>query len=110
MILPNDGKVSVVADSDLLFLKKEVNRNKGALVTCKSTNEDILADALDMNKEKLMDRNIEVEDLAVSRQMLKALQKIETVDIPRIKRNVDQLEAFTLKNLKNTLNDDNKKS
>jgi hypothetical protein len=44
------------------------------------------------------------------RQNLKALQKMESVDIPRIKRNIDQLEAFTLKNLRNTLNDDNKKS
>ena len=110
MIVPNDGKISVIADPDLLFLKKEVNRNKGALVTLKASNEDILGDAQDMNKEKLIDRNVEVEDLAVSKQMLKALQKIESVDIPRIKRNIDQLEAFTLKNLKNTLNDDNKKS
>lgn len=45
MILPNDGKVSVIADPDLLFLKKEVNRNKGALVTSKASNDDILADA-----------------------------------------------------------------
>ena len=89
MIVPNNGKISVIADPDLLFLKKEVNRNKGALVTIKASNEDILGDAQDMNKEKLIDRNVEVEDLAVSKQMLKALQKIESVDIPRIKRNID---------------------
>ena len=35
---------------------------------------------------------------------------METVDLPRIKRNVEQIEAFTIKNLKNTLNDDNKRS
>ena len=110
VIMPNDGKFSVIADPDLLFLKKELNRNKGSLLTYKSSNDDILSDALDMKKEKLLDKNIEPEDLAVSKQMLKSLQKIESVDIPRIKRNIDQLEGFTIKNLKNTLNDDNKKS
>ena len=71
--MPNDGKFSVIADPDLLFLKKELNRNKGSLLTYKVSNDDILSDALDMNKEKLLDKNIEPEDLAVSKQMLKSL-------------------------------------
>jgi hypothetical protein len=44
------------------------------------------------------------------RQNLIALQKIDAVDIERIARNIDLLEGFTIKNLKNTLNEDNKKS
>ena len=59
--------MSVIADPDLLFLKKEVNRNKGALVTSRASNDDILADAQDMNKEKLLANSVELEDLAVSR-------------------------------------------
>ena len=63
-----------------------------------------------MIKEKQRDSNIEVEDLQQMRQNLRALQKIEVTDLTRIIRNIDQLEGFILKNLKNTLNDDNKKS
>jgi hypothetical protein len=44
------------------------------------------------------------------RENLKALQKIDSVDNPRIKRNIDMLEGFSVKSLKNQLNDDNKKS
>jgi uncharacterized protein YpuA (DUF1002 family) len=32
------------------------------------------------------------------------------LEIPRAKKDIDQLEAYTIKSLKNKLNDDNKKS
>jgi len=35
---------------------------------------------------------------------------MDTIDIPRIKRNIDNLEGFSLKSLKNKINDDNKRS
>jgi len=38
------------------------------------------------------------------------LEKIDTVDVPRITRAIDALEGFSVKALKNILNEDNKKS
>jgi hypothetical protein len=73
MILPNDGSASVIADADMLFLKKEVSRNKYSLQCAKACNDEILADSQEMSKEKLMDRTIEVGDLQQMRQNLKAL-------------------------------------
>lgn len=63
MIIPNEGKVSVIAVPDMLFLKQEVARNKYSIQSCKSEIEEILADSQDMIKEKQRDSNIEVEDL-----------------------------------------------
>lgn len=54
--------------------------------------------------------DIQQDDLQQLRAHLKSLEKLSGIDIPRIKRNIDQLEAFSLKALKNQLNDDNKKS
>ena len=38
------------------------------------------------------------------------LEKQDQRDVPRIKKNIDDLEGFGLKNLKNQVNDENKKS
>ena len=63
MIVPNEGNVSVIADSDLLFLKKEVSRNRNTLQSAKASNAELLADSQVMNNEKLKDSYIEVENL-----------------------------------------------
>jgi len=73
MIVPNEGNVSVIADSDLLFLKKEVSRNRNTLQSAKASNAELLADSQQLTKEKLNDRPIEVEHLQQMRQNLKAL-------------------------------------
>ena len=63
-----------------------------------------------------MDENQESEnlilpnDLAQLEQNLEDLEKQQNVDIPRITEQVDALENFSMKALKNKLNDDNKKS
>lgn len=44
------------------------------------------------------------------KQNLKTLEKQTNVDVPRIKRNIDLLEAYAIKALKTKLNEDNKKS
>lgn len=41
---------------------------------------------------------------------LTTLTTQSTMEIPRIKKNIDQLEAFLVKHLKTKLNDDNKAS
>ena len=54
--------------------------------------------------------DIQLDDVQQLRQHFKSLEKLQGTDVPRIRRNIDQLEAFSLKALKNQLNDDNKKS
>lgn len=61
-------------------------------------------------KAKNKGLSITPEDLHQLKQNLKALEKQLTVDLPRIKKNIDLLEAFAIKALKNKLNEDNKKS
>ena len=56
VMLPNEGRVTTVADNDLLFLKQEVNRNKISLNCVKANNDEVLADSQDVNKEKLIER------------------------------------------------------
>ena len=53
---------------------------------------------------------IEPSDLAQLEQNLSDLEKQQNVDIIRITANIDALENYSLKALKNKLNDDNKKS
>lgn len=54
--------------------------------------------------------DIQLSDVQELRQHFKSLEKLQVTDVPRIKKCIDQLEAFSLKALKNQLNDDNKKS
>jgi len=61
-------------------------------------------------KQKTKTLGISTEELHQLRFNLKSLEKQENVDLPRIKLNIDMLEAFAVKALKNRLNDDNKKS
>jgi len=74
--------------------------------------DDILEDAQAVRDgtQKGSIRDVSVNELQQLRENLKALQKIDSVDNPRIKRNIDMLEGFSVKSLKNQLNDDNKKS
>jgi len=54
--------------------------------------------------------DITLDQLNQLKKNLKTLDKQDAFDVPRIKRNIDQLEGFSQKSLKNQLNDDNKKS
>lgn len=56
------------------------------------------------------DHMIDPLDLDQLNQNLADLEKQHNVDIPKIVKNIDQLENFSMKALKNKLNDDNKKS
>lgn len=103
----------LIPDQDLLFLQKEVHRYDGSLVTLQAQKDETLEDStkidLDM-KAKNKGLTISPEDLHQLRQNLRALEKQLATDIPRIKKNIDLLEAFAIKALKNKLNEDNKKS
>lgn len=95
----------------MIFLKKEVSRNKSALDVVKNMAEEISEDASAVRDgNQRGERIISLNDLQQLREDLKALQKIDSVDNPRIKRNIDMLEGFSVKSLKNQLNEDNKRS
>jgi chromosome segregation ATPase len=109
-----EGEISsLIPDQDLLFLTKESTRYQGSLKSLQSQKDETLdaSTKIDVDmKAKNKGLTIAPEDLHSLRQNLKALEKQLTVDIPRIKKNIDMLEAFAIKALKNKLNEDNKKS
>ena len=101
-----------IPDGDLVFLKKEVARYHAAIETLQAHKDATLEDSNQINNENLknLNKTIDMDDIQKLRQNLKSLQKQDQVDVPRIKRNIDQLEGFCLKALKNQLNDDNRRS
>ena len=53
---------------------------------------------------------VTVSELEEAKEMLKHLEKTDGVEVPALIKNIDNLEQFVLKALKNQLNEDNKKS
>lgn len=50
------------------------------------------------------------EDLEEIKSNFKKVDRLETFELPKIIKNIEGLEMFMIKSLKNQLNDDNKKS
>lgn len=92
-----------IADVDMIFLKKEITRNRSALEVVRNMAVEISEDASTVRdgNQRGVERIISLNDLQQLREDLKALQKIDGVDNPRIKRNIDLLEGFSVKSLKN---------
>ena len=109
-LLDTSGGSQHVADADMLFLKKEVARYRAAISACRGMTNELLDDSVRIkdNGQKQPDGLLSLEDLQSLRANLKGLQKQDGTDVPRITRNIDQLEGFSLKSLKNQLNEDNK--
>lgn len=64
-----------IADVDMIFLKKEISRNKSALEVSRNMADDILEDASAVRdgNQKGSDRNVSVNELQQLRENLKAL-------------------------------------
>lgn len=104
---------SLIPDQDVQFLSREVTRYNASIYTLQAQKDQTLEDSTKIDvdmKARNKGLTISPEDLHSLKQNLKALEKQLTVDLPRIKRNIDALEAFAGKALKNKLNEDNKKS
>ena len=106
-----------IAKADLLFLKKEVTRYDVSIGMVTSICETMIERCQEIKQEKVKNEklpepilDIDPETLHTLGRNLKHLESQDTVEIPRIKKNIDQLEAYNTKALKNKLNDDNKKS
>jgi len=103
----------LITDQDFLFLGKEVVRYQSSLCALQAQKDMTLDDSTKLDVELKAKNNglgILPEDLHSLKMNLKALEKQLSTDIPRIKKNIDLLEAFAIKALKNKLNEDNKKS
>ena len=111
-VIGNDPSNGHISDPDMVFLKKEVARYHGALDTIKANKDEVLADSVAINDKKRDsgDDAIPVSDIQQMKSNLKALEKLLGIEIPRVQRNIDMLDGFSQKSLKNKLNDDNKKS
>ena len=101
--ITEEDTMSSIADNDLVFLRKEINRNKAAIQTSQEMQSETLAEA--MNVKEMVDRRPDGEmlpsDIQALKQALRSLTRQDEVDLPRIRKNLDQLEGFTLKALKN---------
>jgi hypothetical protein len=104
-----------IASADLLFLKKEIARNDVSIGTVQSVKDNLLEECLALEAERKKkeangDALIDPDHINALQRNFKTLETQSLLEIPRIKKNIDQLEAYTIKSLKNKLNDDNKKS
>tara|TARA_B100000780_G_C20849797_1_gene337731 strand:+ start:234 stop:509 length:276 start_codon:yes stop_codon:yes gene_type:complete len=64
-----------IADVDMIFLKKEISRNKSALEVSRNMADDILEDAQAVRdgNQKGSERNVSVNELHQLRENFKAL-------------------------------------
>ena len=77
----------------------------------KGNKDHNLNAAVKLNNEIAQERvDIEVTHVQALSHHSKSLEQLQEVDVPRIRLNIGQLESFSLKALKNKLNDENKRS
>ena len=53
---------------------------------------------------------VNFDELKQLKTYLKQLTKLNDAEIPKVRKNIDSLDSFVMKSLKNQLNDGNKKS
>lgn len=72
-------------------------------------------DSIKLNWDNLRERDekkqdITLENLQELKMNQKTLLKIQSIEILRLKKNIDGLEGFSLRSLKSRINEDNKRS
>ena len=63
-----------------------------------------------LNIQSRENKHLTNDDLDEIRNIEKKLDKLENNELPKVAKNIDGLEMFMTKSLKNQLNEDNKKS
>lgn len=81
--------LSKLTDDNLLFINIEVMRCRSSIETCKATVDAIWDDSESFLKEARKKKEVDLEDSLLLKQNYKALQRQDTVDVPRIQRNID---------------------
>ena len=101
-----------VSDADQFFLNKEIMRYRNAISSVEANSETV-HEAASLLKQQIESREgnkVNCEDLEDIKNNFKKVEKLETYEFPKIVKNIEGLEMFMIKSLKNQLNDDNKKS
>ena len=98
-----------IPDQDLIYLQREISRYNASIDTLQASRQFQVDEAQGVS-DKTNSGPLDTDDLHQLEACLKAICKYLDTDIPRIKKNIDSLEAFTVKALRNKLNEDNKKS
>lgn len=94
-----------VSDQDVLFISKEVNRFKSAIISSEAIRESILKDSLEINSPHQVNGVIMVhpDDIVQLKVHLKDLKRQYDTNIDAITKNIDALDAFSKKALANKL-------
>lgn len=101
-----------ISDADQFFLNKEIMRYRNAISSVEANSETV-HEAASLLKQQIESREgnrVNCEDLEEIKNNFKKVEKLETYEFPKIVKNIEGLEMFMIKSLKNQLNDDNKKS
>lgn len=103
----------VLRDADLLFLSKEVVRYGTTIQSLVGQKDATLEEStkLDAYLQQLSDHlGVSNESLSQLKYNLRTLEAQESLDLPRLKQNVDNLEVSALKAILNRLHDDRKQN
>ena len=94
-----------VSDQDVLFISKEVNRFKSAIISSEAVKESILKDSQEVNSPHQVNGVIMVhpDDIVQLKVHLKDLQKQYDANIDAITKNIDALNTFSKKALASKL-------
>lgn len=99
-----------ITDADRIFLKKELSRLEGEINQVNSVTKEIMKEATKIHDAFNKDGIMEPSMTKRLKGHLRQAQKQDTVDVPRIKKDIDRLEGFRVKALKNEVTLDNKKT
>tara|TARA_B110000285_G_scaffold218087_1_gene267165 strand:- start:232 stop:627 length:396 start_codon:yes stop_codon:yes gene_type:complete len=97
-----------ISDADQFYLNKEIMRFKSSLNAIESSMDMYLDSSKDIVSS--IDQVASIEEIETLRKNLKQFNKLQEQEMPKTIKNIDNLEHFVMKSLKNQLNDDNKKS
>ena len=97
-----------ISDADQFYLNKEIMRFKSSLNAIESSMDMYLDSSKDIVSS--IDQVANIEEIETLRKNLKQFNKLQEQEMPKTIKNIDNLEHFVMKSLKNQLNDDNKKS
>ena len=95
----------------MVLLRKEIARINASIGSTTSLAKKILADTMDIKDRSLRtcEAAISVDDEQSLKDFFKALSKKNQQSLPRLKADIDVLEGFLAKSMKNKAADDNKK-
>lgn len=115
VVLKADGSpsqtISHVNDAYMVFLRKEIARIRASIGSAQSLAKKILTDTMEIKDRSLRtsEATVSADDEQALKDFYCALLRKNQQSVPRIKADVDMLEGFLAKSLKNKVADDNKK-